>query len=405
MTSVLGALGTWTALMSPDCLWMTPEEPEWPPSSGTLRAHPGGPSTLSTALSALRTAEGAAPAPSWAQNVLTMDASPAALEALPDPLDLSPFEEHLPCAPARRIHGLRRTWLPLRVHVLRLLSHTLSGADGAGGATAAASAPPLPAHAAAQEAVDQMAALVASVGSEATTYEAAEGIEEVPEDWTAILAVGRLTVALLAAPPDGAVDAVLLTTTLAATKLVLTTTLAQCAAPLASLRAAEGYPPSVLSTVAHLLHLTLPLLSVSAMCWAALLPGGKKKKKGAVAAAAEADDGAPDAALPASSAQPADARAAVRETLGAIAEAVSTLQVSLSAADRRPAACVLLGSEPDEWVRCVGGAAGERAKAVASTARQALLAALEAEGKARLAELATSAREVAGALKVAAKAL
>jgi hypothetical protein len=163
----------------------------------------------------------------------------------------------------------------------------------------------------------------------------------------------------------------------------------------------------VLSTLAHLLHLTLPLLSVSAMCWAALLPGGKKKKKGGatVAAAAEADDGAPDAALPASSAQPADARAAVRETLGAIAEAVSTLQVSLSAADRRPAACVLLGSEPDEWVRCVGGAAGERAKAVASTARQALLAALEAEGKARLAELATSAREVAGALKVAAKAL
>jgi hypothetical protein len=248
-----------------------------------------------------------------------------------------------------------------------------------------------------------MAALVASVGAEATTYEAAEGIEEVPEDWTAILAVGRLTVALLAAPPDGAADAVLL----AATKLVLTTTLAQCAAPLASLRAAEGYPPSVLSTLAHVLHLTLPLLSVSAMCWAALLPGGKKKKKGGatVAAAAEADDGAPDAALPASSAQPADARAAVRETLGAIVEAVSTLQVSLSAADRRPAACVLLGSEPDEWVRCVGGAAGERAKAVASTARQALLAALEAEGKARLAELATSAREVAGALKVAAKAL
>jgi hypothetical protein len=389
--------------MIPDCLWMISEEPELPPSSGTLRAHPGGPSTLSTALSALRTAEGPAPAPCWAQNVLTMDASPAALEALPDPLDQSPFEEHLPCAPARRIHGLRRTWLPLRVHVLQLLSQTLSGADGAGGATAAASAPPLPAHAAAQEAVDQMAALVASVGAEATTYEAAEGIEEVPEDWTAILAVGRLTVALLAAPPDGAADAVLL----AATKLVLTTTLAQCAAPLASLRAVEGYPPSVLSTLAHLLHLTLPLLSVSAMCWATLLPGGKKKKKGGgtVAAAAEADGGAPDAALPSASAQPADARAAVRETLGAIAEAVSTLQVSLSAADRRPAACVLLGSEPDEWVRCVGGAAGERAKAEASTARQALLAALEAEGKARLAELATSAREVAGALKVAAKAL
>lgn len=373
-----------------------------PLSSGTLRAHPGGPSTLSTALGALRTAEGPAPAPSWAQNVLTMDVSPAALEALPDPLDLSPFEEHLPVAPARRIHGLRRTWLPLRVHVLRLLSHTLSGADGAGGATAAASAPPLPAHAAAQEAVNQMAALVASVGDEATTYEAAEGIE-VPEDWAAILAVGRLTVALLAAPPDGAADTVLL----AATKLVLTTTLGQCAAPLASLRAAEGYPPSVLSTLAHLLHLTLPLLSVSAMCWAAMLPGGKKKKKGggAVAAAAEADGGAPDAALPASSAQPADARAAVREALGAIAEAVSTLQVSLSAADRRPAACVLLAAEPDEWVRCVGGAAGERATAEASTAQQALLAALEVEGKARLAELATSAREVAGALKVATKAL
>ena len=362
----------------------------------TLRVNPGGPATLHTALAA---------AP-----FLSIDTSADYLETLPDPLDVSPFEEHLPCPPPNRLNALRRTWLPLRIHLLRVLWHALGGAAGAV-AQMHAHAESDKSVAAIEELVAASAASAASAAAEAAAEAAEEAAEEVAEEWTSLLAMARLTSLLLAPAADDADAAAAeraAAAILEATRAMGASVLQHCAAPLAALKAAGGYTPAALPLLAHLTQLVLPTLSVLATRWAAMLPGAKKKKnKGGGGAEAEAEQpaSARTSALSASSAQPADARSAVKEAVGAIVEAVSTLQLALSSAESTPAACALLAEEPDAWLARVGAGAGSAVAGEAGAARKALLSALEGEGKAHLAGLAASAKEVLAALRAALKLL
>ena len=217
-----------------------------------------------------------------ATTALDGDVSAAALAALPDTLDTTVHESHLPSENAKAVAWMRDVWLARRVLLLRAVRACLGGDDDALAAAETAlreacGAPP--------------AAEAAAGGRRRRDGEAEAGEEE--EDWASVLSIVRVAV-LFAQPAETAAPAAI-----AAEADALGTLLAgECARLRKRFGAEGGYAPAALVALAQTALLALPLLCALMPRWATLAKASsRKKKKGDAAAAAPHDGADPKAAL------------------------------------------------------------------------------------------------------------
>ena len=327
---------------------------------------------------------------------LTADLSAAALRAMPDTLDASVFEEHLPHDGVRRPAALRDTWLPRRAWLLRVLHHALR-------ATPAKAPPDAAALAALEESVEALARLTQNDGG-GSGGDAAEPML-VAEDWAAVVAMARLTSTLAAArkdappeePPSAADPAAVADSIRTVCKQVGDALeLSGAAGGLAALVDASGFSPAVVGALTHAAQVMVPTLCLCAARWSALL--GKPKKQGAGDAAAAPPKDVADVTDAMGVTSISDVRAVLREALEGVLAKADTLKALLGASGRRSAACTHLEQGSDEWEAFLGGTAAGGA------ARKALLDDLNAASTTTLTALAAASSNAAAALKVTAKA-
>ena len=246
---------------------------------------------------------------------LTADLSAAALRAMPDTLDASVFEEHLPHDGVRRPAALRDTWLPRRAWPLRVLHHALR-------ATPAKAPPDAAALAALEESVEALARLTQNDGGGSGGGDAAEPML-VAEDWAAVVAMARLTSTLAAAqrdaPPEGGRrprPTPRPSPTRSERSVSKSAMPSSSAAPPAAsqpswMRPASRRRSSVPSR--HAAQVMVPTLCLCAARWSALL--GKPKKQGAGDAAAAPPKDVADVTDAMGVTSISDVRAVLREAL------------------------------------------------------------------------------------------